>query len=419
MQEYQHHTSEKYGHPKTNINKGFSITSSQATKGTVLFILSTADKLFLKDGSSVPTGIFISEFAETLQNLSAAGYDVEFASLEGKFPIIDTYGLTANFYLTSELSNDYSNYYANGVHQLRLCNSINFQKILRVRDADINTAFEFLGIPKFNDEARRAIILNSNTGQNDLSRDPELSNFMFDVNKRLKSIELLNSLAKNEENRIQPAKMLRLEDFAENLSLLDRYAGVYVPGGHAPKMDLLKSQAVGKILTYLKESQIPLAIICHAPIILGTTLPGGWHYGYDYSTVNKDNFPYHGYSITLGVASEEILLENIFYLRNKRLQFYVETEARKMGLNVIFNRLESQSQVVCDRYLCTGANPASVKALTNVFVEMLERKPIPDAVKTENQVDRGYSLNQGLIQNLIKTGVINIEKEVLTIADVV
>ena len=407
MQEHQYLAAEQYTHREAQ--------SPQATKGTVLFIVSTADKLFLKDGLSIPTGIFISEFAETLQYLLVAGYSVEFASLGGKFPTIDTYGLTSNFYLASELSNDYTSYAANDVTKLKLSNLIKFQQTLSVRDTDISTAFEFLGIPRFNDNARQSIILNPDTGQTDLSRDPELRNFMLGVKERLKNIDRFNALAKHEQDKIQPAQMLKLEDFAADLSLFDRYVGVYIPGGHAPKMDLLKSQTVGKILTYLKEAEKPLAIICHAPIILGSTLPGSWREGYDYSIVNKDNFPYYGYSITLGAVSEEILLENIFYLRNKRLKFYVETEARRMGLNVIFNRLGSQSQVVCDRHLCTGANPASVKALTNVFVAMLERKDIPDSAKAENQVDRGYSLNQKLVQYLIKLGMIDIDKEVLKI----
>src|ERR1700761_6884141 len=51
------------------------------------------------------------------------------------------------------------------------------------------------------------------------------------------------------------------------------YVGLFIPGGHAPMVDLLKDKNLGKILVSFHESGRTTGIICHGPIVLLSALP--------------------------------------------------------------------------------------------------------------------------------------------------
>ena len=47
---------------------------------------------------------------------------------------------------------------------------------------------------------------------------------------------------------------------------LDRYAGVFVPGGQAPVVDLMQDADAGEVLRYFHAHNKPTAAICHGPM---------------------------------------------------------------------------------------------------------------------------------------------------------
>src|SRR5262245_16942542 len=47
---------------------------------------------------------------------------------------------------------------------------------------------------------------------------------------------------------------------------LDKYAGVFVPGGQAPVVDLMQDSDVGEILRHFHAQKKPTAFLCHGPI---------------------------------------------------------------------------------------------------------------------------------------------------------
>jgi len=47
---------------------------------------------------------------------------------------------------------------------------------------------------------------------------------------------------------------------------LDKYAGVFVPGGHAPVTDLVQDPDLGVILRRFHDRSWPTALLCHGPI---------------------------------------------------------------------------------------------------------------------------------------------------------
>lgn len=156
----------------------------------------------------------------------------------------------------------------------------------------------------------------------------------------------------------------------------DRYVGIFLPGGHAPMQDLLKSQDLGKILKSFHDSQRPTALICHAPIALLSTMadPVAFHEAAaknDTASMAKlaANWPYAGYRMTVFATSEEKAVEP-GQLKGK-VRFYPAEVLAEAG-----GRLESlaawKSNVVQDRELITGQQPFSDDALGDLFVKALD-----------------------------------------------
>ncbi len=71
-------------------------------KGKVLVVLSGADHLTLKDGSTHPTGYFQSELMIPVTALKAAGFEVVFANPTGKEPVADATSEDPSFYKSQE-----------------------------------------------------------------------------------------------------------------------------------------------------------------------------------------------------------------------------------------------------------------------------------------------------------------------------
>src|ERR1700760_3859535 len=117
--------------------------------------------------------------------------------------------------------------------------------------------------------------------------------------------------------------------FAEGLAALDHpktlaavvaegtdgYVGLFIPGGHAPMVDLLKDKNLGKILTSFHDSGRPTGIICHGPILLLFTLQDPD--AFVASMIANDGkanslskgWPYAGYHLTVFSTGEEQQLE--------------------------------------------------------------------------------------------------------------
>ena len=49
---------------------------------------------------------------------------------------------------------------------------------------------------------------------------------------------------------------------------LDRYSAIFIPGGHAPLIDLANNPMVGTTLQHFHHKGKPTAAICHGPITL-------------------------------------------------------------------------------------------------------------------------------------------------------
>src|ERR1700742_4001855 len=153
------------------------------------------------------------------------------------------------------------------------------------------------------------------------------------------------------------------------------YVGLFIPGGHAPMVDLLKDKNLGKILTSFHESSRPTGIVCHGPIVLLSTLPDPDAFiasmiaGDGKANSMNAGWPYADYRVTIFSTGEEQALEGRGGLGGY-VQYYPVNALAEAGARVetIANW---HSNVVVDRELITGQQPMSAPEFGDVLVKTL------------------------------------------------
>jgi putative intracellular protease/amidase len=159
------------------------------------------------------------------------------------------------------------------------------------------------------------------------------------------------------------------------------YVGLFIPGGHAPMVDLLKDKNLGTILTRFHDTHRPTGIICHGPIVLLSTLPDPDAFiasmvaGDGKANSLAAHWPYAGYHMTVFSTGEEQFLEapgSPLYLGGN-VAFYPVNALAEAG-----GRVETianwHSNVVVDRELITAQQPMSAPAFGDTLVAKLEAR---------------------------------------------
>ena len=154
---------------------------------------------------------------------------------------------------------------------------------------------------------------------------------------------------------------------------LSQYEAVFIPGGHAPLIDLANNPEVGEILRHFNKQGKPTAAICHGPITLlsAQVQPNSYYQAIkEGEKASANNWIYDGYKMTIFSDPEERVFESS--LEGKKLKFYPAMAMEKAGGNMAFAS-EWQPNVVVDRELITGQNPFSDKLLAEKLLEMLAK----------------------------------------------
>jgi putative intracellular protease/amidase len=151
---------------------------------------------------------------------------------------------------------------------------------------------------------------------------------------------------------IESAQELRAPIELGEARLAD-YDAVYYPGGHGPLEDLAVDQDSAKLLVEALHSGKPLAVVCHAPAALLATK------GADGTS------PFAGYQVTAFTNEEETQAGLA-----AKAPWLVQTELVKLGLQ-FHEGAPWQPNVVVDRNLYTGQNPASSAPLAAEIVKAL------------------------------------------------
>lgn len=153
-----------------------------------------------------------------------------------------------------------------------------------------------------------------------------------------------------------------------------QFDAVYVPGGHAPMQDLLASPAMGRLLADFHHRGKTTALVCHGPIALLSTLPGNAAFIGALEAGGKPAAPadwiYAGYRFTVISNQEEEQAKGA--LGGGEMKFYPQTALETAGAHHVSNTSPWAANVVIDRELVTGQNPASAIGVANAVLERLK-----------------------------------------------
>jgi putative intracellular protease/amidase len=155
---------------------------------------------------------------------------------------------------------------------------------------------------------------------------------------------------------------------------LAHYDAVFIPGGHAPLIDLADNPQVGEILRHFNANAKPTAAICHGPIALLSAQQNPQAFQQALVKQNPataQNWIYAGYNMTIFSNTEEAVFEAS--LNGEKLQYYPGKAMQQAGGNMQYAENWTPN-VVVDRELITGQNPFSDKALAAAVLKQLATK---------------------------------------------
>jgi putative intracellular protease/amidase len=183
--------------------------------------------------------------------------------------------------------------------------------------------------------------------------------------KRMETLRFIDSLP----GLRHPQKLSEIAEHDED------YAGVFVPGGHAPMVDLVKDKDLGKILLNFHKTNRPTALICHGPMALLSTLPQAEQFDKALNAGKTDalsslahGWPYAGYKIAVFSRSEEKQIETP---QLEGVAPYYNDEALTSAGATIQNAADWTPNAVVDRELITGQQPFSDQAFADAFLAKL------------------------------------------------
>jgi len=181
--------------------------------------------------------------------------------------------------------------------------------------------------------------------------------------------ELLDALALTRPAQSPVLSLARVEQMG-----YAQFDAVYVPGGHAPMQDLLRAPALGRLLGDFHRRGKTTALVCHGPIALLSTLPDepGFIAGLEQgrAPAAPAGWIYAGYKLTVISNQEEELAKGA--LQGGEMKFYPQTALEAAGARHVSNTTPWTANVVVDRELITGQNPASAVAVARAVLERLD-----------------------------------------------
>lgn len=163
---------------------------------------------------------------------------------------------------------------------------------------------------------------------------------------------------------------------------LENYAGVFIPGGQAPVVDLMQDSDTGEILRHFHERGKPTAMLCHGPIASIAALPKARDFraaliagDYDKASELAKSWQYAGYRMTVFSATEEKVIED--QILHAKLYFNMPEALRIAGGHVSTGAIDFEPNVIVDRELITGQNPRSDHPIASALIAALERASVP------------------------------------------
>lgn len=162
---------------------------------------------------------------------------------------------------------------------------------------------------------------------------------------------------------------------------LDNYAGVFVPGGQAPVVDLMQDAELGEILRHFHEAAKPTALLCHGPIATTAAMPHAREFraaliagDIEKARLWAKGWQYAGYRMTVFSATEEKIVED--HILHAKIYFDMPYALGAAGGEVTTGAVDFEPKVVIDRELITGQNPRSDRPIAVKLIEALDAKRV-------------------------------------------
>lgn len=355
---------------------------SQAMKRKALVIISSARELPLvspKGTPKIPVGFFLVELAKMLQTFEDS-YDFTFVTADGRAPQVDLNGLDLNFHVQGASApwvNAMSNFRNTDLgfgtrvrHALGLDESPTEARArreteFRRRDGELETAIRLLGRLEVTEP-----LINTSA---------EVRAFRDEAVRRLRAAPEKTFLSLNDvvKRHRTPGDAFKLDD----------YDFVYVPGGHAPMVDLVRDPALGEVLSVMHEKRKLVVAICHGPVALHSAR---WRLDAKGEPVAVTSV-FSGARMTTVSSFEEKLMLSLGYVHQPsrtertKLSYFVDEALTSAGYRVEFGspmRAGVQLRpgfphVVYDagHRLLTANGPQVIDEMTVRLAELLHEKP--------------------------------------------
>ena len=129
-----------------------------------------------------------------------------------------------------------------------------------------------------------------------------------------------------------------------DITSLDDYAAVFIPGGHGAMLNLPTNAALGKLLHIAHERSLPTVTLCHGPAALLSTCAEG---------LDKE-FAYKGYEAMCFTDKTDAFTPKIGYLPGP-MPWKCEAAVKDKGLKIMNSTEKGGTHV--DRELITGDSP--------------------------------------------------------------
>jgi putative intracellular protease/amidase/ketosteroid isomerase-like protein len=329
----------------------------------ILFLVSSARSIVLANGSSRDAGVFAADVLKPYDRFSAAGAQIAVATLDGKQPQLDPYGLELIFHYPDE-----DRGFLASVTRTFMRNAEDIRITLEhLSELDLIAARRVFEAMKNADiEPDTARILIERIARKAWSESSNFVTLLSSETAKLGVVRLRESAEGVQADAKKSSDYLRqrfsaIPSFREPLKLGDlsndeilEYDAVFIPGGYGPMVDLADSPDVLRLLCVMHDASRIVAALGHGPAALLSAphrADGLWLFD--------------GYRMT-GFTDEE---EDQTRLGKLGMRWYLEAALKNRGA-VFDDALAAwSSHAVVDRNLITGQNPASANAVADAVLK--------------------------------------------------
>jgi putative intracellular protease/amidase len=334
----------------------------------LLFLVSSAREMTLGDGRPHVIGFFADEALTPYERFAESGVDVVVATPDGRPPFPDPYGLEHFFHYPDD-DEDFLGTVVRSFHHdvddIRVTLH-HLTELDLAASRRLFRAFTEAGLTP--EQARERVNAAAKTAWRSdrrlgdvLVEDGLADPLTPDTIAAL--VRETEEAGRTEAERVA-SRLAEIPGFAHPVALsamtdeeMAGFDAVFVPGGHAPMVDLADNPDVTRLLQILQERNATVAALCHGPAALlsaGSRDDGQWLF--------------EGYRMTSFTDEEEDQTRPGSF----GMPWMVDTALKNAG--AVFDDAPAAwtSHVVVDRNLVTGQNPNSADAVADAVLKSLQ-----------------------------------------------